>query len=76
MGNEEYIINSDNLSPQALEKKTRLEQDPSSRTNHMEYMPGMEQICHTRPFVLRLHGIHKPGSTAGHDKTTARKCGT
>ncbi len=44
MGNEEYIINSDNLSPQALEKKTRLEQDPSSRTNHMEYMPGMEQI--------------------------------
>lgn len=40
----QYFIDSDVLSPAALEKKHRLETDPSSRTNHMEYMPGMEQI--------------------------------
>ncbi len=34
----------ENLSPAALEKKHRLETDPSSRKNHMEYLPGMEQI--------------------------------
>ena len=28
----------------SLEKKHRLETDPSSRKNHMEYLPGMEQI--------------------------------
>ena len=39
-----YFIDSDSLSSEALEKKHRLETDPSSRTNHMEYMPGMEQI--------------------------------
>lgn len=40
----EYFIDSEHLSPKALEKKHRLESDPSSRKNHMEYMPGMEQI--------------------------------
>lgn len=39
-----YLIDSDKLSPEALEKKHRLENDPSSRTNHMEYMEGMDQI--------------------------------
>ena len=32
------------MSEKALEKKHRLETDPSVRTNHMEYMEGMEQI--------------------------------
>ncbi|MBR0446312.1 MAG: 2-iminoacetate synthase ThiH, partial [Oscillospiraceae bacterium] len=32
------------LSPAALEKKHKLETDPSSRKNHMEYLPGMEII--------------------------------
>ena len=40
----EYFVDSEFLSPAALAKKHRLENDPSSRTNHMEYMPGMEQI--------------------------------
>ena len=40
----EYFIDSVHLSPKALEKKHRLENDPSSRKNHMEYLPGMEQI--------------------------------
>ncbi|MDO4947445.1 MAG: 2-iminoacetate synthase ThiH [Fibrobacter sp.] len=41
---ERYFIDSDTLSPEALERKHRLENDPSSRTNHMEYMKGMEVI--------------------------------
>ena len=32
------------LSPAALEKKHRLENDPASRADHMAYLPGMEQI--------------------------------
>ncbi len=39
-----FFVDSDHLSPAALEKKHRLETDPSSRKNHMEYLPGMEQI--------------------------------
>ena len=44
MAENQFFIDSDKLSAQALKKKHRLEQDPSSRTNHMEYMEGMEQI--------------------------------
>ena len=40
----QFFVDSGFLSPAALEKKHRLETDPSSRTDHMEYMPGMEQI--------------------------------
>jgi 2-iminoacetate synthase len=39
-----YYIDSEFLSKEALARKHRLETDPSVRTNHMEYMPGMEQI--------------------------------
>ncbi|MBR6259139.1 MAG: 2-iminoacetate synthase ThiH [Oscillospiraceae bacterium] len=39
-----FFIDSGGLSPAALEKKHRLETDPSSRTDHMAYMPGMERI--------------------------------
>ena len=39
-----FFVDSGNLSPAALEKKHRLETDPSSRKNHMEYLPGMEVI--------------------------------
>ena len=41
---ERYFIDSDTLSPEALERKHRIETDPSARTNHMEYMKGMEVI--------------------------------
>ena len=44
MGNEEYIIQWDDMTPEAKEKKERLEQDPSFRTDHMAYMEGMDQI--------------------------------
>ncbi len=40
----QFFVDADTLSAAALEKKHRLESDPSSRTNHMEYMPGMDRI--------------------------------
>ena len=40
----QFYVDSTHLSPEALAKKHRLETDPSFRKNHMEYMPGMEQI--------------------------------
>ncbi len=39
-----FFVDSEFLSPEALGKKHRLETDPTFRKNHMEYMPGMEQI--------------------------------
>ena len=39
-----YFVDSDKLSEAALKKKHALENDPSSRTDHMEYMEGMERI--------------------------------
>lgn len=39
-----FFVDSGQLSPAALEKKHRLETDPAARKNHMEYLPGMEQI--------------------------------
>lgn len=40
----QFFVDSEYLSAAALEKKHRLETDPSCRKNHMEYMPGMEII--------------------------------
>ena len=40
----QFFVDSEHLSPEALEKKHRLENDPSFRKSHMEYMPGMERI--------------------------------
>ena len=40
----QFFIDSEFLSEKALEKKHRLETDPSFRKNHMEYLPGMEKI--------------------------------
>ncbi len=39
-----FFVDGEHLSYAALEKKHLLENDPVSRTNHMEYMDGMEQI--------------------------------
>ena len=40
----QFFVDSEYLSPEALAKKHRLETDTSSRANHMEYMHGMEII--------------------------------
>ena len=42
--NQVYFVDSDKLPQAALDRKHRLEQDPSFRTNHMEYMEGMQVI--------------------------------
>ncbi|MBS6398112.1 MAG: 2-iminoacetate synthase ThiH [Clostridiales bacterium] len=44
MAENQFFVDSDKLGAKALEKKHRLEQDPSSRASHMEYMEGMERI--------------------------------
>ena len=43
MGNQ-FFVDSEYLSPEALAKKHQIETDPYSRKNHMEYLPGMEKI--------------------------------
>ena len=40
-----FFVDSEYLSPEALAKKHRIESDPTSRKNHMEYLPGMEIIA-------------------------------
>ena len=40
----QFFVDSQALSPAALEKKHRLENDPTSRKSHMEYLPGMEVL--------------------------------
>ena len=63
MSENQFFIDSDRLGAAALEKKHRLEQDPSSRTDHMKYMPGMEQIdSDIREKVLREMNGYEYGS--------------
>ena len=40
----DLIFDAAGLSPAALERKHRLERDPSCRTDPMAYLPGMEEI--------------------------------
>ncbi len=40
----DFFIDSKELSAKALKRKHQIENDASCRTNHMEYMPGMERI--------------------------------
>lgn len=40
----QFFVDSEHLSPEALAKKHRLENNLSSRKSHMEYLPGMEVI--------------------------------
>lgn len=40
----QFLVDLEYLSEDALERKHKLEKEPSSRTNHMEYMEGMDQI--------------------------------
>ena len=40
----EFFIDSEHLSKEALERKHRLETEPECRKSHMEYLPGMERI--------------------------------
>ena len=53
--NQVYFIDSDQLPSAALERKHKLEQDPSFRTDHMAYMEGMDQI--STDIRDRLHEV-------------------
>ncbi len=44
MMENQFFVDSEFLSPEALQRKHELETNPASRKNHMEYMPGMEII--------------------------------
>ena len=44
MMENQFFVDSEHLSPEALAKKHQIETVPSSRKNHMEYLPGMEKI--------------------------------
>ena len=39
-----FLIDSDKLSKEGLERKHRIENDPTFRTDHMAYLPGMDVI--------------------------------
>ena len=40
---QEYTIDNSYLSPEAQKRKKDLEENPASRTNHMEYMEVFQQ---------------------------------
>ena len=44
MTQNQFFVDSNKLTADALERKHRVEQDPSARTDPMEYMEGMERI--------------------------------
>ena len=44
MAENQFFVDSDKLSETALAHKHLIESDKSARTNHMEYMEGMERI--------------------------------
>lgn len=68
MEENQFIIHSDALSKEAMAKKECLEKDPSSRTNHMEYMAGMEQLSSDiRQKVLDQMNAYDPSSYTAKD---------
>ena len=68
----QFFVDSEYLSPAALEKKHRLETDPSSRKSHMEYLPGMEviesDVCRQ---VLSQMEDYDPSAYTAQDVRTA-----
>ena len=64
----QFFVDSQYLSPEALEKKHRLETDPSCRKSHMEYLPGMEQIdSNIRDMVLSQMNAYDPSQYTAKD---------
>ena len=64
----EYLIDSESLSPEALKRKHQLENDPSCRTDHMAYMEGQEQIqSDIREKVMSAIADYDPAQYTGAD---------
>lgn len=67
-----FLIDSEYLSPEALQIKHRLETDPSSRKSHMEYLPGMEVIeSDIRSKVMEHMNSYDYSSYTGSDVMAA-----
>lgn len=63
-----YFVDSPKLSQKTLEIKHRLERDPSSRTDFMQYRPGMDQISpEIRNKVLAEMDAYDPYSYTARD---------
>ena len=68
----QFFVDSQYLSPEALEKKHRPETDPSCRKSHMEYLPGMEQIdSNIRDMVLSQMNAYDPSQYTAKDVRAA-----
>lgn len=67
----QFFIDAESLSESALAKKHQLENDPSSRKGHMEYLPGMEVIeSDVRDKVMsQVNAFDYSGYTAKDVKT-------
>ncbi len=75
----DFFIDSKKLSQAALERKHKLETDPSSRSNHMEYMPDMEKIhsdvrdnvmSHMNSYDYHQYTAEDVRAALEHDKCT------
>jgi len=66
-----FFVDSEHLSPEALETKHKLEKEPTFRKNHMEYLPGMEiiesDIC--KNVMEHMNSYDYSKYTADHVKT-------
>ncbi len=67
-----FFVDSGHLSPEALAKKHQLEADPSARTDHMAYLPGMEiiesDVCKT---VMSRMNAYDPTAYTARDVQAA-----
>ncbi len=75
----QFFVDSDFLSPKALEKKHQLESDPTSRKDPMEYFPDMEQIhsdiyeqvmSHVRTYDAEKYTAKDVQKALRHDRCT------
>lgn len=64
----DFLVDSEYLAPAALEKKHRLENDPSSRIDHMKYLEGMDQIDSSlRLRVMKEMAEYNPSEYTARD---------
>ena len=64
----DLIFDAAGLSPAALERKHRLERDPSCRTDPMAYLPGMEEIdSDLKDRVRAAMAAYDPGAYSAAD---------
>lgn len=71
MEENQFFVDSEKLSRKALEKKHRLEKDPSSRTDHMKYMEGMERI--SSDIMEKVLGEMEAYDYAGYTEEDVRR---